>query len=334
MAHQHFEQDIRLSGVHVLIQRAPAPFLNFATLAIALFLLVPALHSQSSSTLGARALAMSVSDTGRLKVRVDVHLTLVPVVVTDSSDHPVTGLSGESFRLFEDNVEQKVETFSKEEGPVSVVIVFDASGSMKEKLEPSLAAIKLLTDTAVQGDELSLVRFSTKPELVSSFVSQPDEIFQKLRFLEPKGWTAMRDAIFMGAREMRLAKNPSHVLLILSDGADNNSRRSESAIRNTVLESDLRVFSIGLQNHSRFLDKLAAATGGEAVVVQDINELPQAVAKISRIFRTQYVLGYSSNNPVNDGRYRKIRVQVTPPSPRQPLVVRSRPGYYSDSSPN
>ena len=335
MVHQSIQRNGR-PFIFKLLGRFVPTFMAAGLFCIFVFSDVLAVVSQSSlETVTKPAIDVDGdvdrTEAGRLKFKADVHLTVVPISVTDSSDHPITGLEPRAFRLFEDNVEQKIEYFSTEEGPLSAVIIFDASGSMKEKLEPSVAAIKLLAETGVKGDELSLVRFSDRPQLLAGFTNNPEEILQKLLFLEPKGWTAMRDAIFLAVHQMKFAKNSSRVLLVLSDGADNNSRHSESETRNLVLESDVRVYSIELFNHSRFLDRITADTGGEAFVVQDLQDLPQAVAKMSRTLRTHYLVAYYSKNPLNDGRYRKIRVQVTSPFQQESLVVRWRTGYYAGS---
>ena len=83
----------------------------------------------------------------RPTLKVDVNMILLPVTVTDSTDHPVTDLPADSFRVLEEDVEQKVVSLHREEGPVSVGFVFDASSSMKNRMDPSIAAIPRFLDT-------------------------------------------------------------------------------------------------------------------------------------------------------------------------------------------
>jgi Ca-activated chloride channel family protein len=262
-------------------------------------------------------------------LRLDVKLILVPVSVTDAKDRPVTALPQDVFRLLEDGVEQKIASFSREEGPVSLGILFDASGSMKDRIQASVTALREFFLTVIPGDEFSLVQFNDQARLLSGFTPEPEEIFHKLGFVQPKGRTALLDAIAQGSHQMRLANTSRKVLLILSDGADNNSRYSESEIRRRVLESDLRIYAMGLFHHPRLLQQLAEETGGKALVAQNLSELPDIVKKLSSEIRSQYVLGYSSSNPANDGKYHRVKIELLQTVGAPPLHLSWRRGYYA-----
>jgi VWFA-related protein len=264
-------------------------------------------------------------------LRINVKVVVVPVSVTDAMDRPVNSLPAESFRLLEDGVEQKITNFSHEDAPISMGLLFDSSNSMKSRIETSIASLKLLFQTTMTGDEYFLIQFSDRARLLRRFTPEPEEIFQRLGMVQAAGWTALLDAIAMGAHEMRYAKNSRRALLILSDGNDNNSRFTESEVRHMVVESDLRVYGIGLFARPRLLQKLADQTGGNVLLVQSLNDLPDAVQRLSREIRSQYILGYASTNPESDSKYRKVTVQVVPP-PGLPAVRTSwRRGYYAPS---
>lgn len=262
-------------------------------------------------------------------IRLDVKLVLIPVSVTDSWDRPVSGLRADSFRLFEDNVEQKIISFSHEEEPVSVGLIFDSSGSMRKTIHNSVAAIEELFKTCLPGDEFFLLRFSEAPGLVTGFTSDTGQILSALKQLRPEGWTALLDAICLGTHMVKSARNPRRALFILSDGGDNNSRYQESEIRDLVVESDVRIYAIGLFERPRFLTRIAAETGGRAFWVRKLADLPDAVEKLSRELRSRYVLGYSPNNPQRGGRYRKVKVELAQPSAPVPLRISWRQGYYA-----
>jgi len=262
-------------------------------------------------------------------IRLDVKVVLIPVSVTDLWDRPITGLRPEDFHLYEDNVEQKIAYLSNEEAPASVGLIFDASGSMANKLETSIASVDQFFKTNLPGDEFLLVKFSDRPHLMTGFTDDIEEISGWLHSIRAGGWTALHDAIYLGVQKMKKAKNARRALLILSDGGDNNSRYSAPEIRNLVREADVRVYSVGLLlgllQGSRLLEKISEETGGRMIKVRKLEELPSAIEKLSRDLRSQYVLGYYSSNPQNDGRYRKVRVQVN-----QPTVHASwRHGYYA-----
>lgn len=265
----------------------------------------------------------------RPNVKVDVNMILLPVTVTNSNDQPVTDLSPGSFRVLEDNVEQKVVSLHREEGPVSVGFIFDASSSMKNRLDPSIIAIQKFLGTLTKGDEFFLIRFSDHPDLITDFTQDPNDISNDLSSIQPLGWTALNDAICLGVQKIKHAKNARRALFVLTDGGDNNSRYSESEIRHLVQESDVRIYSIGLFERSNFLEKLGMDSGGRAFFVHKLEELPHAIEKLSDELRDQYVLGYYPKEQLNDGKYRRIRVEMIQTIKQMPFNVFWRHGYYS-----
>jgi Ca-activated chloride channel family protein len=284
---------------------------------------------QARETVSNRITTNRSEDVPKSHLRFKVQQVAIPVGVTDELYRPITALPEESFRVFEDGVEQRVVSFRQEDGPVSLGLLFDTSGSMKDRIDASAAALKKLLLTTLPGDEFFLVQFSDQAQLLSSFVP-PDLLFASLRPMEPKGWTALLDAIALGATQMKTAQNPRRVLLILSDGSDNNSRFSESEIRSMVLEADLRVYSIALFNKPRVLQHLADVTGGNVLLAQNLNELDEIVEKLSAEIRSQYLLSYSPTNQRNDGKYRRVKVELARAAAENPrLRLTWRRGYYA-----
>ena len=262
-------------------------------------------------------------------IRLDVKVVQIPVTVTDAIDRPIEGLRKEDFRLFEDDVEQNIVYLSGEDAPASVGLIFDASGSMRAKMETSVEAVDQFFRTTLPGDEFLLVRFSDKPVLMTGFTDDTHEISSWLHSIRAGGWTALNDAIYLGIQKMKAAKNSRKALFILSDGGDNNSRYSGAEIRDLVREADVRIYSIGLLlgmlQGGRFLEKVSEETGGRMIRVRKLDELPEAIDKLSRDLRSQYVLGYYSSNAQNDGRFRRVRVQVNHTTVRASW----RRGYYA-----
>ena len=128
--------------------------------------------------------------TTRDTLKVEASMVLVPVTVADPTDHPVTDLPRGSFRVYEDNIEQTILSFHKEEGPVSVGIIFDASGSMEHRLDCSIAAIGQFLRRLMPGDEYFLIAFNVLPVRVTQFTANPDEILSSLSAIKPDGGTA------------------------------------------------------------------------------------------------------------------------------------------------
>jgi VWFA-related protein len=167
----------------------------------------------------------------RANIRVDTNLVLIPVTVTDPLNRFVTGLDQDSFKAFEDKVEQKIVSFGSEDAPLSIGIVFDTSGSMGPKLEKSRQAGSEFFKTANPEDEAFLVEFSDRPELATPFTHNLEEIQNRLTFTQSKGRTALLDGIYLALHTMKKAHNPRKALIVISDGGDNSSRYTKAKLR-------------------------------------------------------------------------------------------------------
>ncbi len=262
-------------------------------------------------------------------LRLDVEVVLVPVSVTDAYDRPITTLSKDSFRLLEDGVEQKITSFAKEESPISLGLLFDSSGSMKNRISASVEALKEFFKTTIPGDEFFVIQFADQARSLGGFTTKPEEIFARLGFVQPRGWTALLDAVAMSTHDMKAAKNRRKVLLILSDGNDNNSRFSEAEIKSMVVEADLRVYGIAISYRPRLLQQLAEETGGSVLVAQNMGEMADVVQRLSDQIRWHYLLGYSSGNSFNDGKYRKVKVELVQQNSGSAVRASWRRGYYA-----
>ena len=278
----------------------------------------------------------------KANIRVDTTVVLIPVTVTDPLNRFVTGLDKENFRIAEDKVEQKIQQFSSEDAPLSVGLVFDISGSMGNKMEKSRQAVAEFLKTMNPADEVFLIEFNDRAELVLGFTRSPEEIHNKLTFTQPKGRTALLDAVYMGLHTMKKAHNSRKALLIISDGGDNSSRYTETEIKNLVREADVQIYAIGIYEpvSSRgrtseemggpgLLSEISEQTGGRAFGVENLAELADIAAKIGLELRNQYILGYSPSNKERDGKYRKVKVTLSQPKSLPPLRAFWRLGYYA-----
>jgi VWFA-related protein len=278
---------------------------------------------------------VSSSSRTAASIKSNVRLTLVPVSVTDPRGAPYRELPEAAFHVLEDGVPQEIRYFSFEDAPLSLGIVFDASRSMEGKLDESRAAVSQFLQTSGRDDEYFLVEFSDAPRMLNGFTRSTDDIERALVNLAPKSWTALYDAVYRALTEMKHARNTRKALLVLSDGGDNYSRYSEAEMRSYVREADVCIYAIGLvsggllKRHSSLLRGLAEETGGHFYPIENVNELPAVIEKISAAIRNSYVLGYHSTNPNADGKYRKIQVQVEQRAEWPRLRATWRSGYYS-----
>ena len=269
----------------------------------------------------------------------EVDLVLVPVTITDPMNRLVTGLEQNNFLVYEGDQPQQIRHFSSEDAPLSLGVIFDVSGSMSDKIDKSRDAVVEFFKTANPQDEFFMITFSDKPELLSDFTSSVEDIQSKLPMAVPKGRTALLDAIYLGLNKMKDAHNQKKALLIISDGGDNRSRYTESEIKSLVKEADVQIYGIGIFDRDprspeekagpTLLGDVTDITGGRTFTIDNTNELADVATKIGIELRNQYVLGYRPKNGAHDGKWRKIKVKLSPPKGLPPLHVYAKTGYYA-----
>jgi Ca-activated chloride channel family protein len=275
-------------------------------------------------------------------LRIDAPLVLVPVYVSTPSGGPARGLKKESFQVLEDGVAQKVSYFGREDAPVSVGILFDASGSMQNKMEKSSQAAAAFFRRANPEDEFFLVAFNDRPRLRVPFTANTNEIYEHIVHTRPAGRTSLLDAIHVAMVQMKNARNFRKAIVILSDGGDNFSHHNVREVKRALMESDIQVYAMGIFDRDymvkhpseekrgpQLLDDLTEATGGRNFRVDDIADLPGISSRIAEELRDEYVLGFFSSNPATDGKYRGLTVTLTQPPGSPYLKTYYRRGYYS-----
>jgi Ca-activated chloride channel homolog len=276
-------------------------------------------------------------------LRVDVDLVLVPATVTDRMNRPIIDLQQQDFGVFEDDARQQIRYFSEEDEPISIGLILDVSKSMSNKVDTERAAVAQFFKNANPQDDYFVISLANRPQVIADNTQSLDEIQQKLALVIPKGNTALLDAIYLGAAKMRSARYPRRALLIISDGGDNHSHYTTRETRNLVQESDVLAYSIGIFDSlpvpgfktveeklgRRLLSEITEASGGRTIAAEKAERVPEIAATISRELRQQYVLGYKSNNALRDGKWRKIKVQVTAETGDPPLRAYYKRGYVA-----
>jgi Ca-activated chloride channel homolog len=281
-----------------------------------------------------------LSDNSQGTIKVDVDLVLVNAGVTDSDGRTVTGLEKQNFQLWEDKVEQKIEYFSGEDTPVSIGLIFDATGSMSDKISRARDAAVAFLKTGNPEDEYFLITFSQQPRLEETFTTDLSRLQNRMLFTGTKGLTPLFDAVYLGLEQMKSANNKRKALLLITDGEDNHSRYSFFDVKEFLREQDVQIFAIGIVDSTEDLalgrsgrttiEDLVDVSGGRAFFPESAEELEDICSKIAIELRNEYVLGYHPSNDTKDGRWRKIRVKVSPPKGATRLSVHARSGYYGE----
>jgi Ca-activated chloride channel family protein len=276
-------------------------------------------------------------------VHADVDLVLVPVTVTDALNRPVMDLQKENFKVFEDDQQQTIRFFSKEDAPISIGMILDYSKSMSNKFDAERAALAEFFKNANPSDDYFAIAFSDRPKLIADSTQSINDLEDKLALAEPAGNTALLDAIYLGISKMRSARYQRRALLIISDGGDNHSYYNTKETKRLVEEADVLIYSIGIFDGmpvpvfktieeklgKRLLTDVTELTGGHTIAADNRNKIPEIAAAVSRELRQEYVLAYRSDRTVRDGKWRKIKVQLTASAIAQPLHVHFKKGYIA-----
>lgn len=273
-------------------------------------------------------------------IRVNTDLTLVPVTVTDAFGRNVRGLEKQNFRVFEDAEQRSIVAFGREDAPISVGLIFDSSGSMKDKFKMTREAASQLLNQLTADDEAYLVTVSTLAQLREDFTSDTGEVSDALVFTNPDGSTSLLDGANLGLEQMKKAHRPRKALVIVSNGGENNSRYTLTELLARAVEAGTLIYTVCLFQDPQtreeragpdLLADLAQKTGGMAFFLKDreTNNLGQVMGTIGVTLHNQYVLGYypPENGPA--GKYRKIKVQLLLPKGMPELHIYARAGYYA-----
>jgi Ca-activated chloride channel family protein len=199
--------------------------------------------SKPLSPLVQKAGSSAASDSS---LRVDVSMALVPVSVTDIEGRNVTGLQRENFRLLDDKQPRDIASFSREDQPITVGLIFDCSRSMSDKFLAAREAPTQLYRQLNDKDESFLITISDRPSLRQALTSNFEELQNALFFTNPDGNAALLDGVFLGLAQIRKGRNPRRALIVVSDGGDNNSRYALGELKKMATESDAQIFAIGL----------------------------------------------------------------------------------------
>jgi len=268
--------------------------------------------------------------------RVDTRLVVLHATVVDKSGRMITTLPQSAFHVFENGVPQQVKLFKREDIPVSMGLIIDNSGSMRDKRQKVAAAAVALVKASNPDDEAFVVNFNEDPYLDCDFTNQVPKLEQALSKIDSRGGTAMRDAIRLSIDHIKeKAKKDKKVILVVTDGNDNASLISLENLVKNAQQAEVIVYAIGLLSEEerreakrakRALDALTEATGGQAYYPKELADADRIAHQVAHDIRNQYIITYTPSNQALDGSFRQIKVVVNGPNRPQ---ARTRTGYYA-----
>jgi Ca-activated chloride channel family protein len=289
-----------------------------------------------------QSLGRAQEQSERYQFRVTVDLISLNVTVTDTRNHFVTDLVQDDFSVFEDGISQEISVFSREDLPIRMVLLIDTSASMDEKMTFAQEAAVNFVAQMKEDDVTEVMEFGSKPHVLQPFTANVDALTRAIRMTQAGGTTSLYNALYIALKNLSRRRQDirRQAIVVLSDGEDTSSLVTFEQVMELTKDTDVTIYTISLRRQSgrrgrafseaeHVLKKLAEETGGQWFFPQEIGELESVYARIATELKSQYNIGYISNNPKRDGTWRRVVVQTDYPN----LLVRAKLGYYAPTEP-
>lgn len=268
-----------------------------------------------------------VNGNGMPLIRSKTELVTMNITVTDQKGRCFTNLNKEHFEIYDDNVLQKIEFFSTEDSPISIGILLDISKSMEGKLlTHAVKALNTFLSFGHEHDQVFIIGFNRQAVLITDFTTITNKLVINAANLTPQGSTALYDAVYLAVEKLRYGKHKRQVLLIISDGNDNDSYYKFREAKEVLKEANTTIYAIGgSKRGTSTLKTLTDLTGGSFFYFDDLDE---AVSRIALEMRQQYSVGFAPSDAKSNS-WHELKVKIKYPKELLKLKVRSRKGYYS-----
>lgn len=274
--------------------------------------------------------------------RAGVDLVSLNVTVTDGENRYVTDLDATGFQIYEDGALQEVSFFNRTQLPIALALLMDTSASMNERMSTAQEAAVGFAERLRAEDLGSVIDFDSRVEILQGFTNSLDELKEAIRRTSAGGSTSLYNAIYISLKELgKIAATTTddirrQAIVVLSDGEDTSSLVGFEEVLELAKRSDTTIYTIGLKSKDLrsqrgfreadfVLRQLAQETGGRAFFPQQVDDLPEIYERISDELSSQYTLGYTSKNPLRDGKWRRLVVRVD----RSNVAARTKQGYYA-----
>jgi VWFA-related protein len=281
---------------------------------------------------------LRAQDGGGKVFRADTRLVVLHASVVDKSGHLLTTLNRDAFKVFEGRIEQPIKKVTREDVPVSLGLVIDNSGSMRDKRKKVEAAALAMVKASNPRDEVTIINFNDEAFQDVEFTSEMKKMEEGLTRIDSRGGTAMRDAISTTIDYLKeKGKHDKKVIVVITDGDDNASSQSMTLERlvQKAHQSEVLLYMVGLLSEESKRDAnrakhalqiLAEASGASSSFPKEMSDVEKITMQIASEIRNQYIIEYNPINQNFDGSFRPVRVAVN--AAGKP-TVRTRTGYYA-----
>jgi len=275
-------------------------------------------------------------------ISVNVKLVSVFASVTDAAGAPYASLQKEDFRIFEDDVEQKLSVFERESGvPLSIAMALDTSMSTRKDLPLEVASARRFAHAMLRPvDAISLYQFSTYVSEALPFTNDERRLDVALNHLRTGAATALYDAIYLSAGSLQ-RRHGRRVIVLITDGGDTSSKTNYPEALRAAQIAEAIIYPIIIvpieadagrdTGGEHALIQLSRDTGGKFYYATSTAQIDEAFRQISDELRTQYLLAYYPVSRVG-AEFRRITVELTDEAKQRiqrELYVHNRAGYYN-----
>lgn len=279
-------------------------------------------------------------DGGDVVFRSETRRVLLHVSVTDKAGKMITSIPQSAFKVTENGVEQRIRYFQREDVPLSLGLIIDNSGSMRNKLAQVNAAALALVKASNPQDEVFIYNFNDEIYRDQDFTSDVRLLEKALAKIDTRGGTALRNAVSMGLDHVRKGTKAKKVLVVITDGADTSSvETTQEQLLRKAHNSEVLIYCIGILGEEKTSDRraakkvlksLAEASGGLDFYPDDVSQVLSITPGIAEEIRNQYLVEYAPSNQALDGTFRQIKVTL---SGVRGANVRTRSGYWATPQP-
>ena len=293
-------------------------------------------------------------------IRINVELVQVDAQVLEKkTGRPVDSLGKEDFQLYEDGVRQQIAEMSQNQLPLSVVLMFDLTFTVRPVLKPLAAGALQALQHLKPEDEVAVMVYAASAQVLQDFTTDREQVvaaIEKASEMETNQEAFFNEAVFQASAQLGKAKNPRsrRTIIWLTDNVPNipsSKQHSEQEAYREVFEtgtvisalverSGLSDFFIVAEKNPIFaafrmhhppgnVYKYAERTGG-AVMTSSREEVSVKLAQLIDEIRTRYTLGYYPSAKQPKGKFCEIRLRTSVEVQKRegPLLVRTKQGYY------
>jgi len=294
-----------------------------------------------------------VNKDGQIPVfRKNVNVVNVLLIAKDKHGALIPNLTKEHFDLFDEGKPQTIKYFSAQNDvPITLGLLIDSSKSMERTLpEEKVVAGGFLQKVLTNKDLAFVISFDISVDLLQDLTGDMHLLrtgMEKARIntntagIAPMGnpgpvptaggqnkGTLLFDAVYLASDEILSKQVGRKAMVILTDGDDVGSKLRlkdsiEAAQRADAVAYVLLITDPMYPSNYGDMSKLAEQTGGRIITVRGPDKLDKAFAEIAAELRSQYLLGFTPTNPVNDGKFRRLEVKS-----KDGYKIQARKGYY------